>query len=314
MKKQRYLVTGGTGQLGHAVQQQLPGEAISYIKSHESLDINCDRRTMSRITSLKPDAVINCAAYTNVRQAEKEREQAWRTNTQAVHKLAKGLARENIPLIHFSTDFVFGFNATHNHGPFNEDDCIAPCGYYGLTKAMGEHAIWQVAHRYPSWPFYIIRTAGLFELPWRDKRNFPWAIASRLARRQSVSVVNDVWTNITAAEDLAKCVLYVADNREKIPSGCYHVTNHGATTWFDVANLIQREMTGIGRARVSSVTSEEFEKARGCDPNVTAKYTCLSSHKFTELPTQCSGLPQFPKLQTWQQVVERWVSSWRNIS
>ena len=176
-----------------------------------------------------------------------------------------------------------------------------------LVSAVGqqlEAAIWEVASRYPKWPFFIIRTAGVFEKPWRHKANFPLTITSRLARNDSVSVVSDVQTNITHADDLASCLVFVASRCHEIPRGCYHIANAGATTWFHVADFLRRELGCPPRVEVRPIVSADFEKSRGCDPAATSRYTCLATTKF-------SKLKEAPQLRTWQEAIREWVSDWR---
>lgn len=298
----KYLVTGGNGQVGAALRRLLPAEFSSYIKTREALNITAAKVALARITSLNPDAVINCAAYTDVRKAEEDPKSAWLTNTYAVHQLAYGLAAAGIPLVHISTDFVFGADC-HRREPYVEASCPGPLGYYGWSKLAGEHAIWQAAERFPDWPFFIVRTAGVFERHWRGPRNFPGNIASRLSRRIPTKVVSDVYTNITYAPDLAKCLIFLADNRLKIPRGCYHVTNKGTASWHEIACEIRDNLPDCCPA-VEPTSSESFEKSIGCDPGKVARFTGLNTNKF-------DNLPGAPKMRTWQQVIQQYAKRWR---
>jgi len=300
---EKYLVTGGNGQLGMAMRRLMPYELVSYIKTREALDIASARISLARITSLGPDAVINCAAYTNVRQSEVLQDEAWKTNAWAVQQLAYGLASANIPLIHVSTDFVFGMDRGRRE-PYVESSCTGPTSYYGWTKLVGEHAIWQAAERFPDWPFFIVRTAGVFERHWRQPKNFPGVIATRLARRQPAKVVSDVYTNITYAPDLAKCLWFLAENRFDVPRGCYHITNEGVASWFEIAQELRGWMPDVS-TEVHPISSEEYERSQGCDPKKVAKFTGLSIKKFQQLPGA-------PKLRPWRKVIKEYGQKWKD--
>lgn len=299
---ERYLVTGGNGQLGSALRREVPYELVSYVKTREALDITRHRRSAASIAALNPQAVINCAAYTNVRMAEKEWRKAWAVNAEAVGRLAESLAERNIPLIHVSTDFVFGMDDSRRE-PYQEHDFVGPTNYYGHSKLGGEQLIRQVADRFPDWWYVIVRTAGVFEVPWRQPKNFVGYMAEKMRLQQEILAVRDVWTNVMCAEELAKCLLYFAKCRTQIPRGVYHVVNRGEATWYDVVAELAACLL-FGRRYITPVTSEEFERRRGCDPQKVAKYTCLSTEKYARLP----GAPQ---LRTWQAAIKWWTKKWK---
>ena len=159
---EKYLITGASGQLGHALQLAFGGEdGNAMARPHEALDITDTTQVSKWLPVAKPDVVINCAAYTNVPQAEKDREQCWRVNALGVDNLARICSEKDIPFFHISTDFVFGQDfarcamakldprkpvldpeaARRAQAAYTEDCPVGPVGYYALSKAAGEHAV-----------------------------------------------------------------------------------------------------------------------------------------------------------------------------
>jgi dTDP-4-dehydrorhamnose reductase len=301
---QKYLVTGGNGQVGMALRALLPVEFASYVKTRESLDITHSRNAVARILALRPDAVINCAAYTNVRAAERDVQKAWQVNAWAVGKLAAGLAEAGIPLIHISTDFVFG-QEFDRKTPYTEMCPPGPVNSYGASKLAGEAAIFQVANHYPDWRFFIVRTAGVFEAPWRNNINFANAMATRVARKDTLRGVTDVVSSITYAPDLAKCLVFLASRPHEISSGCYHVVNQGFASWYQIANYLQEQLCGRPMP-VATITSQQYEQQQGHDASKVATYTALSVDKF-------KTLPEAPVLPCWQQALRTYAKLWRRL-
>lgn len=323
---EKFLITGATGQLGHALQLKLGGDDGNAMpRSREALDITNTEMIEEWLPTVRPDAVINCAAYTNVPKAEEDVEQCWRVNALGVATLARVCAEHDIPFFHISTDFVFGqdFARCMRRGetdvtfeePLNMDqvrremtyteNCpVGPCGHYAQSKVAGEHAILSLATENPDFNYWIIRTAGLFEKPWRKTNNFLYQIASRLTNTGSLPVVSDVFTNICYAEHLVKAIKWMVDNREEwttdegplCPKGTYHIANDGACSWYEIANRLAAKLGST--ALVTPTTRAAYAASQNKDPKRAPSYTCLDMAKYEET--------EGPKMPHWHKAVDAW--------
>jgi dTDP-4-dehydrorhamnose reductase len=211
------VVTGASGQLGTAFRNVFDDARFltraEFDLAHADLD--------ARLADLHPSAIINCAAFTAVDAAESEESTAFQINAEAVATMAAFAARSGIPFVTFSSDYVFDGSATT---PYVESSPTAPINAYGRTKLAGEHAALQV---HPG--ALVIRTS------WVVSGTHPNFVATMLrlsADRDEVRVVADQRGCPTIADDLA---LGTAEALLSGASGVLHITNQGATTWFDLA-------------------------------------------------------------------------------
>ena len=328
---EKYLITGAAGQLGQTLQCVFGGEEGSAMgRARESFDIADTENVSDWIPTIRPDAVINCAAYTNVPQAEKDREQCWKVNTLGVDNLARTCSAHNIPLFHISTDFVFGqdFSRCMSRGMadmssdrwresrearlamlYREECPVGPLGYYAMTKAAGEHAILNHAAANPDFDYYIIRTAGLFSLPSQNQNNFPYKIARKLVKKngQPLKIVADVYTNICHVDHLAEALKWMVENRNEwsseigpvVGKGIYHICNRGEASWFEIAERIAGHL-GYG-SDVVPCTREQYADSMGLRPGSIPSYTCMDTSKYHDT----FG----PPMPTWQAAVDAWLVS-----
>jgi dTDP-4-dehydrorhamnose reductase len=189
-------------------------------------------------------AVINCAAYTNVDGAEADEAAALRANATAPAIVAAACARQRIPLLHFSTDYVFGGDA---QSPYTVDAPLYPLGAYGRGKAAGEIAVRQSGAE-----FLILRTSWLYA-PWAN--NFVRTMARLTRDKPEVKVVNDQRGRPTSAQHLAASALALLDRRAR---GTLHVTDGGECTWYEFTVEIARL---LGRATIiRPCTTAEFPR------------------------------------------------------
>jgi dTDP-4-dehydrorhamnose reductase len=221
----RWLVTGSTGQVGMALRGlALPGIAIDFVGRNE-----LDLTTLTDLPLLDLSefaAVINCAAYTAVDQAESEPTLAHAVNCEAAGLLALAAASAGIPIVHVSTDYVFGDGT----GPWCEDAPMAPTCVYGKTKAAGEIAVQASGARHA-----IIRTAWVVSA---DGNNFVKTMLRLGAERDELRVVADQYGTPTHAGDLAAALAVIAKRFSEDPSresGVWHCANTGETTWHGLA-------------------------------------------------------------------------------
>ncbi len=241
MKK--ILVTGCNGQLGRAVNALMGGDSdIEIINTDvDDLDITCVDDVLATVRSAKPDAIINCAAYTAVDASESDLDLAYRINAIGPRNLSIAATDVGARLMHISTDYVFDGKATR---PYTEFDEVNPQGAYGKTKLEGERFVAQFAER-----FYIIRTAWLYG----DGKNFVKTMLKLSEDRDSVSVVADQFGTPTSASELAKAIefLLFTDNY-----GLFHGTCEGSCCWADFTEEIYR-IKDI-HTRVNRITTDEY--------------------------------------------------------
>ena len=230
----RVLVLGAGGQLGQSFQYWAPHFPDFEFLFKDLPEFNLlDHGQMEQyLNSTSINIVINCAAYTAVDQSEDEPKMAHQLNTVAIDSLCQLSKAFGFKLIHFSTDYVFDGTASE---PYKETDLINPIGVYGRTKAEGEAVITNAG--IDGW---IIRTAWLFS-PYG--KNFVKTIISLLQNKDEINVVADQTGSPTFALDLAAATLK-ALNQNPIFSGVkvYHYTNSGHTTWYGLANAIQKQI------------------------------------------------------------------------
>lgn len=225
----KILVTGANGQLAEAIRHVAPSYGGDYtFASIADLDI-CNTEAIERyLADNQIDVIINTAAYTDVEGAEDNEALAMAVNGDAVRELARISQRRGIKLIHISTDYVFGGDATRRT-PYNESDEVAPISAYGRTKAAGEMAV----VRYGG---VVIRTAWLYS-PWG--KNFMLTISRIASEHEEISVVDDQRGTPTSAVGLAQNIAtLIASGAINQMEGIYNYTDGGDSTWYDFAREI----------------------------------------------------------------------------
>ena len=255
-----WLITGGSGQLGIAVSQELDKNGIAFDAwSSKDLDITQSSNTSEAIEKLSPIVIINCAAWTDVDGAESHEIDASRVNSDGPENLAIAAKRWNSKLIHVSTDYVFSGDS---QSPWQIADEINPQSAYGRTKAQGES---RVLATYSENSF-IVRTAWLYS-PWG--KNFAKTM-TKLAIKGTgeVRVVDDQVGQPTLASDLAKQLVELGLSTS--PTGIYHGTNSGQASWYEFAQEIFK-LAGADVGRVTPVSSSEYPR-----PAKRPSYSVLS--------------------------------------
>ena len=262
----KWLIVGADGQLGRCLQQTLESNSIEHAAySKEKIDITDYSRVCDVVHSVKPDIVVNAAAYTNVDQAEINQSEAFAINQQGVANLANASKLVNARLIHFSTDYVFSGESTK---PWQVSDATNPVSKYGESKLAGEL---EVARIYPE-NSMIIRTAWLYS-PF-GKNFYKTMLTKAINSQETVRVVNDQIGQPTNANDLAE--LTVRAIFKKALPGVYHGTNSGACSWFEFARFIF-EIAGEDVNRVVPVPTSEFTTKVE-----RPKYSVLDNQKWSE--------------------------------
>ena len=230
----RLLITGSQGQVARAFIEAAPGQTDieACAIGRPGLDI-CNTPTIERaLSDIKPDIVINTAAYTAVDDAEGDEARALALNRDGAAMLAAAAAKRGTPIIHLSTDYVF--DGTKN-APYVETDPTGPTSVYGHTKLEGEHAVAAANPKH-----IILRTAWVYS-PFG--KNFVKTILTHAGRGTDLKVVNDQTGSPTYAPHLVDAIMGVARKitaakGEGISWGVYHAGGAGYASWYEVAREI----------------------------------------------------------------------------
>ena len=234
------LVTGSSGQLGRSLQRLASSypDLSFYFTSKADLDIS-DREAVSLLLRDRQfDFCINCAAYTNVEQAEKTPHPAFVLNEKAVANLAEVCKEEGITLIHISTDYVFD---GEKEGGYRPGDKPNPINMYGKSKWEGEKRISEILDRH-----IIIRTSWLYS---EDGDNFYTKIRKKAEKGGEIEVTKEQTGCPTHVDNLAKYILRLISGGQS-NYGIHHFTDGEAMTWFEFANRILIQLGLTDRATV----------------------------------------------------------------
>jgi dTDP-4-dehydrorhamnose reductase len=262
----KWLITGANGQLGRCLQETLDAKGIDFVAlSRTDLDITNYDLVKESFKSIKPDVVINTAAYTNVEQAEVDSAAAYEINQSGAANLAITSKSVGAKLVHFSTDYVFAGNGNL---PWQANDLTEPLSIYGKSKLAGEV---DILNEYPERSL-IIRTAWLYST--YGKNFYKTMLTKALNSDESVQVVSDQRGQPTSGSDLAE--LTVNAVTANVASGVFHGTNAGSSSWFEFAQYIF-ELAGTDPARVTPVLSSEF-----ATKVQRPKYSVLDNQKWSK--------------------------------
>jgi dTDP-4-dehydrorhamnose reductase len=226
---ERVLITGGNGQLGSDLAEQLSGRAQVTAVSHAELDIADDDAVARALEQSGADTVFNCAAYHNVDLCETEEEMSFRINGVAVKRMAQRCSEAGARLVHFSTNYVFD---GRREEPYGEDDLPSPRSVYAISKLAGEH----MALAYGDGAM-VVRGAGLYGLHGSGQKggNFVTRMLERARDGQQIRMVGDQHLQPTFTRDLATAVIEAV---ERDAVGVVHLTASGACSWLEFTEAI----------------------------------------------------------------------------
>lgn len=282
----KILITGANGMLAKSVIKRLEGNEL-ICTDVADLDITNEENVLKYVSEIKPEYIINCAAYTAVDKAETAGEIVEKINADGPGNLAKAAKENNCVLVHVSTDYVFGGDLD-TEKDYKEDDTKAPVTAYGITKLHGEEQIQNNTDKY-----YIFRTAWLYG----DGNNFVRTMLKLGESKDELNVVSDQHGSPTYAEDLANIIAEAIE--KKIPYGVYHATNEGYTTWYDFTKAIF-EYAGI-ICKVNPVSTEEYIEMMKITQAKRPKNSQLSKEKLKaqgiEVPEWEDGLKRYLKVE-----------------
>jgi dTDP-4-dehydrorhamnose reductase len=266
-----WLVTGAGGQLG--------SDVVDVLRAYNEEVAGCDRARLD-ITDraavaavfgeVRPDVVVNCAAYTDVDGAEADADGAYYVNARGALVVAEACAEADARLVHVSTDYVFAGDAST---PYTERQRPAPRTAYGRSKAAGEQAVLTSGAE-----AYVVRTAWLYG---QVGANFVKTMARLARERETVDVVDDQVGSPTWSLHLARALVGLAVSTAA--PGIWHCTNAGEATWYVFARAVFAEL-GLDPARVRPTTSDAFVR-----PAPRPAYSVLSNEKW-----KAARLPEMP--------------------
>jgi dTDP-4-dehydrorhamnose reductase len=222
------MLTGAGGQLGQELLRVCPADYLLRALSHGELDIADSSACERMVAEVKPDLIINAAAYTNVEKAEDDAETAMQVNASGPFNLANAARKASVKLLHISTDFVFDGK---KRSPYKPDDSTAPLNSYGKSKLAGEQAILSVLGHQA----LIIRTSWLYG---PAGKNFLTTILRLLRQKDELSVVNDQFGSPTSVISLAPAIFAAV---KAGLTGVHHWCDGGVTSWHGFARAIQHQ-------------------------------------------------------------------------
>lgn len=287
MKK--IIVIGSYGQLGSELQE-LASQYKNYqffFYDKEHLDIVKKEDVDRKIEEIKPDFLVNCAAYTAVDKAETDTALAFAINSDAVRNLAEACTRNNTKFVHISTDYVFDGKATQ---PYKETDPVSPANIYGQSKLKGEE---EAVAANPE--VIIIRTAWVYST---FGANFVKTMLRLMQSKPEIGVVADQYGTPTNAADLAEAILQIIDGGKWVP-GVYHFTNEGMISWFDFANEIKTLVNAP--CIVNAITTAQYPT-----PAQRPQYSVLDKTKIQ----QTFGI----SLKDWRESLEKCIGKMKVTS
>lgn len=248
----RVLISGQHGQVSRELQRRLGGVGELIVLGRDQLDLAQPQQIRQQVQKVRPDLIINAAAHTAVDLAESEPETAFAINAVAPGIFAEEALKLGIPLIHYSTDYVFDGMKV---GPYNEDDTPNPLGVYGKSKLAGERAITDVQGKY-----LILRTSWVYST---HGRNFLLTMQRLLQERSEVRIVNDQIGAPTWAGTVANSTLTLIERWQAGTAatwGTYHLTAQGKTSWFGFAQAIGEALRQQGKhcAKLLPIPSSDY--------------------------------------------------------
>lgn len=263
----KVLVTGGKGQLASEIKDII-NSGIADLGTYNTKDIECTfidieelditnlKDVKKYIKSVRPDVVINCAAFTNVDECESNEDIAFQVNSLGPRNLAIACESINAKLLQVSTDYVFSGDT---ESKYREYDKTSPKSIYGKTKLTGEEYVRKFSSKY-----FIVRTSWLYGF---TGKNFVYTILNLAKTNDEIKVVDDQRGTPTNANDLAYHILKLINSDEY---GIYHCTGGGECSWYDFASKIV-ELSNVN-CNVVRCTTEEFTR-----PAKRPKYSVLDN-------------------------------------
>ena len=263
------LVTGSTGQLGSDVVKELLKRGYSTLSPNRSEFNLCSEDSIRNyILNSNCEAIVHCAAYTQVDKAEDEKDLCIKINATATKHIVKCAKILDIPMIYISTDYVF--DGTKD-GKYTENDETNPINIYGESKLAGEKYVQEILDKY-----YIVRTSWVFNI---NGKNFIETMLRLSKTNNQLSIVNDQIGSPTYTKDLSRLLV---DMLETSKYGLYHATNEGYCSWYEFANTIFK-LANIN-IDIKAINSNEYASRAKRPLNSKLSKDKLIEYGFKPLP------------------------------
>ncbi len=276
----KLLIIGSQGMLGQELAKVFSDYELTLWDKND-LDVTDRAMVYSKVEMLRPDIIINAAAYNNVDACEENAEPAMRINGDGPIFLARAAENSGAKFIQYSTDYVF--DGTKKDG-YNEDDLPNPISKYGESKLATENVFAHCTR------CYVIRTSRLFGRPATSegaKKSFVDVMLNLGREKDSLDLVDEEWSNPTYVVDLARQTKILVEGH--YPAGIYHATNEGSCTWYGFANEVFKQ-AGI-KIKTTPVTSTKFPR-----PARRPMYASLINTKL-------------PRMRTWQEALHDYLQA-----
>lgn len=263
------LVTGSTGQLGSDVVKELLKRGYSTLSPNRSeLNLCSEDNIRNYISNSNCEAIVHCAAYTQVDKAEDEKDLCIKINATATKHIVKCAKILDIPMIYISTDYVF--DGTKD-GEYTENDETNPINIYGESKLAGEKYVQEILDKY-----YIVRTSWVFNI---NGKNFIETMLRLSKANNQLSIVNDQIGSPTYTKDLSRLLV---DMLETSKYGLYHATNEGYCSWYEFADTIFK-LANIN-IDIKAINSNEYASRAKRPLNSKLSKDKLIEYGFKPLP------------------------------
>lgn len=280
----KVVVTGAAGHLGAAIAHEFArGHDVAAL-ARADLDITNRAAVREAMARLRPDVIINCAAYNDVDGAQKDPSPALELNAFGVVALARAAAEQGAALVHFSTDFVFDGETDR---PYTEDDAPRPRSFYGCTKLLGERFAEDVPRH------YVLRVESIFGGPTAGttaRDGSLGTIVRKLRAGEEVVVFTDRTVSPSYAPDISLAVRRLLEGGAA--PGLYHCVNSGTAAWDEIAREAAR-ILGV-EPRLKSITLDTLTL-----PAPRPKYCALDPSKL-----ETAGVP----MRSWQEALRAWLT------
>jgi len=284
MKK--VLILGAKGMLGRELIKVFgTGKKYAAIRwDKEEINVTDKNQVWKKIINLRPDIIINAAAYNAVDKCEKSAPEfnlAKKVNGEAIEYLANVAQYLNIPVVHFSTDYVF---SGKNRAGYKEGARPSPLNRYAVTKVLGEKNLKKFTQKY-----YLIRTSKLFGLPGNSpeaKKSFFQIMLDLAKTQREIKAVDEELSCFTYVFDLAKKTREIIERR--LPFGVYHITNSEPVTWYCAAQELFRQAGLAKKIKLSPVSAKKLAR-----PARRPKYSVLLNTKLKPLRSYKLALKDF---------------------
>ena len=277
----KYLITGGTGQLGHDIVKELisRGELNYLAPTTKEMNITNKDEVEKVILGYKPDIIFHCAAYTAVDKAEEDRENCYNVNVNGTKNIVEVAKRINAKVVYISTDYVFdGTKKTE----YETEDITNPINYYGYTKLLGEKEVQQLND------YLIDRISWVFG---ENGKNFVKTMLNLAETKTELSIVSDQIGSPTYTKDLSKLLLDMIENNKK---GLFFATNEDFCSWYEFAEYIFK-INNIN-IKLNKVLTKDYKTLAKRPLNSKLSKNKLDEEGLTRLPSWQDAASRFCKV------------------